>query len=527
MSPPMMTTAFWVAAGALGLALGTPNPLWQIPLLALLFPLALTRLGWGDGGGPLRRWSAVRRGWLCGTLGWLGVLYWVAVPVHEFGMLPWVLALPCPILLSVYMGVYSGLFALLARELCALRAPAWAAALGLGLGWYLLEWLRGWLFTGFAWMPLSAAFAPWPVLLQGASVLGAYGLSGLFAGFAALAGLGLARGGRRGPCLSGLAVLGMLALWIVGEGVLAEAPAVLGQGVDTVLVQGNLNQNVKWEPRMQRATIERYLRLSQGALESLDPSRGTALLVWPETSMPFDMERAPGFVAPLRALCRLERADLITGSIGTDPVTRKFVNRAYLILADGTDGARYEKEHLVPFGEYTPPLLDLPFLRPLLQGVGTFVPGKATAPLQLSGSASAGGLVPGLLICYESLFPELARARVRDGANVLVNISNDAWFGRTSAPWQHLHAAVLRAVEYGRPILRSTNTGVSAFVDSRGRVLAQSGLFVATTLHARVHPETAMTLFFRLAPWLPGGALIVFCALYGYLVRRVARRKLL
>ncbi len=522
----MMTTVFWVAAGALGLAAGMPNPLWQIPLLALLYPLALVRLGCGQGSVLPRRWSAVGRGWLCGALGWTCVLYWVAVPVHEFGMLPWLLALPCPILLGMYMGVYGGLFALLARQAASWRAPAWAAALLLGLGWYLLEWLRGWLFTGFAWTPLSAAFAPWPALLQGASILGAYGLSGLFAGLAALAGLGLAQGGRRRLLLPGVAALGLLALWIGGGRVLACAPSPFaGDGTDVVLVQGNLNQNVKWEPRMQRATIERYLTLSRGALEALGPDRDVALLVWPETSMPFDMERAPAFVAPLRALCRLERADLITGSIGVDAATRKYLNRAYLILADGTDGARYEKEHLVPFGEYTPPLLDLPFLRPLLQGVGTFVPGSATAPLALSRSAAEEGLVPGLLICYESLFPEIARDRVRDGANVLVNISNDAWFGRTSAPWQHLHAAVLRAVEFGRPLLRATNTGVSAFVDSCGRVVSHSGLFVAATLHARVSAETGMTVFFRLAPWLPACALAMVCALCGYLARRCARQK--
>ena len=157
--------------------------------------------------------------------------------------------------------------------------------------------------------------------------------------------------------------------------------------------------------------------------------------------------------------------------------------------------------------------------------MGTFAPGRATAPFVLSRSASEGGLVPGLLICYESLFPELARARVRDGANVLVNISNDAWFGRTSAPWQHLHAAVLRAVEYGRPLVRSTNTGVSAFVDSRGRVVMHSGLFVATTLHARVAPGTETTVFYRLAPWLPGCALAVCGALCVYVVRRRARRE--
>ena len=521
----MMTTALWVVAGALGLALGMPNPLWQGPLLALVFPLALVRLGWGDGGVVPRRWSAVRRGWLCGALGWVCVLYWIAVPVHEFGMLPWLLALPCPVLLGLYMGVYGGAFALCARELAVLRAPSWVAALVLGLGWYLLEWLRGWLFTGFAWAPLSAAFVPWPALLQGASVLGAYGLSGLFAGLAALVGLGLSQGLRRGLLLTGVAAAGFAALWAGGWSVLDGAPAEGTGGVDVVLVQGNLNQNVIWEPGMQRATIERYLTLSRGALDALPQDRGAALLVWPETSMPFDMERAPGFVAPLRALCRLERADLVTGSIGMDAVTRKYLNRAYLILADGTDGGLYEKEHLVPFGEYTPPFLDLPFLRPLLQGVGTFAPGRATAPFVLSRSASEGGLVPGLLICYESLFPELARARVRDGANVLVNISNDAWFGRTSAPWQHLHAAVLRAVEYGRPLVRSTNTGVSAFVDSRGRVVMHSGLFVATTLHARVAPGTETTVFYRLAPWLPGCALAVCGALCVYVVRRRARRE--
>ena len=189
-------------------------------------------------------------------------------------------------------------------------------------------------------------------------------------------------------------------------------------------------------------------------------------------------------------------------------------NRAYLVSADGADRGWYDKEHLVPFGEYVPPFLDLPFLRPLLQGVGEFLPGESTKPLTLaSASPDREPLVLGVLICYESIFPELARKQVAEGATLLVNISNDAWFGFSAAPMQHLSLAVLRAVEQRRWLARSTNTGISAFVDPYGSIVVRGGLFKAESLSHPVVPLTETSLFFVLEPWLPWLGMLLFLLL--------------
>ena len=202
-------------------------------------------------------------------------------------------------------------------------------------------------------------------------------------------------------------------------------------------------------------------------------------------------------------------------------------NRAYLIAPNGVGEGWYDKEHLVPFGEYVPPFLDLPFLRPLLQGVGEFLPGESTGPLVLPAtpqlSPDRGPLVLGVLICYESIFPELARKQVAQGATLLVNISNDAWFGRSSAPEQHLSLGILRAVEQRRWIARSTNTGISAFVDPTGAVVARSGLFKAESLSHPVVPLTEKSVFFTLEPWLPWAGLALFLTFFAPVLSRFRR----
>ena len=175
------------------------------------------------------------------------------------------------------------------------------------------------------------------------------------------------------------------------------------------------------------------------------------------------------------------------------PVKRGYLlyNRAMLVDENGGDAGHYDKEHLVPFGEYAPPGLDMPFLETLMQGVGDFTPGASVAPLRL------GNLALGILICYETIFPELAQQRVADGANVLVNISNDAWFGTTSAPEQHLQLSVLRAVEQGRYVLRGTNTGISAIIDPHGRIAERGGLFRAEVISGMATARAETTVFHR------------------------------
>ncbi len=507
--------------GALGLALGMPNPLMQIPPAVLAYPLCLFLLGRSADG-----WiAALRRGWLCGVCGAAAAMYWIAVPVHDFGGLPWVSAVPCALAVGAYLGLYGGLFAVAARLVRPLSPLRQAAAAG--LIWYLLEAARAVLFSGFPWLTLSAAFAPWPFMIQGAAVLGAFGLGGLLVGLICLPAAA-SPGNRRVLLIGSLGGFVLLA----GAGILRLRiePLVRGTPLVVTLVQGNMDQGLKWTPELQRFTTARYLDLSLGALLRRPD---THLVVWPETAMPYDFERRPDLNDAVRAFVREHGTGLLLGTVGQEGVQSLerpyplLFNRACLLLPEdrpGTKGGRiagrYDKEHLVPFGEYLPPWPGLAFLEPLLQGVGNFTPGRSDVPPVLPARSSSEGpsepLVLGVLICYETIFPESARRRAAEGAVLLVNLSNDAWFGRTAAPEQHLQLSVLRAVEQGRYLARATNTGVSAFVDPYGRTILSGGLFRAETLTAEVRPVTEHTVFFHLFPWLtPGAAFLLPLVLRG------------
>ncbi|MCL2122981.1 MAG: apolipoprotein N-acyltransferase [Desulfovibrionaceae bacterium] len=473
--------------GAAGLFLGFPNPFLHLPVLTLMYPAALAFLG-ECAPSPA---SALRRGWLTGLVGASAALYWLAIPIYEVGGLPWMLAIPCALSIGAYVGLYGGLFALLARKLRVY--PALVRCCALTLCWFLLEELRGFLFTGFPWLTLASAFAPWTPVIQGAAVVGSYGLGGLLAGTACL----LAHGFRHRSCLYGGLLLA-LALPLGGLIRLEKLPgpdAASPQALHLALVQGNIDQNQKWLPAYQRATLAHYLHLSRQAAANgnLD------LIVWPETAMPFYFQDQPEYASLIRGFAKTRAVPLLTGAPAHDggpPGKRRIFNRAFLIGSAGQDLGYYDKEHLVPFGEYLPPWLDHPALAVLFQGVGNFTPGVAELPLQFK------GLVLGLLICYETIFPEIAQARVDAGARLLLNISNDAWFGLSSAPEQHLQLSVLRAVEQGRWLVRATNTGVSAFVDPAGRIRARSSLMRTETLTGTVVPEGGFTPFHHIFPWL-------------------------
>lgn len=513
-----MNMLWWIFCGAAGLWIGMPNPVASFPAAALLYPASLFLLGTAS-----TSWKhAFRLGWVCGMAGASACLYWLAIPVHDFGGLPWALAAPCPLLMGAYIGLYGGLFAALAHALN--KEPVWRKSVALGLGWYLMECFRGWFFTGFPWLTLASAFTPWTPAIQLASVIGAYGLGGLLAGLSCLFAEGVLRARvPHAPRKTWLPALGgSLAgvLLIAAFGLFSVFPPPSGgKGLWVSLEQGNLDQNVKWEPAMQRLTVKRYLSLSAESL-SVPESERPGLLIWPETAMPFDYQAAPELPAAIRAFAKDRGVALLFGAPGFrsrgDGVVDAF-NRAYLVSSNGLNEGWYDKEHLVPFGEYVPPFLDLPFLRPLLQSVGEFLPGESTGPLVLPAapqlSPDGDPLVLGVLICYESIFPELARKQVAQGATLLVNISNDAWFGRSSAPEQHLSLGILRAVEQRRWMARSTNTGISAFVDPTGAVMARSGLFKAESLSHPVVPLTEKSVFFALEPWLPWAGLALFLTL--------------
>jgi apolipoprotein N-acyltransferase len=369
---------------------------------------------------------------------------------------------------------------------------------------------------------------------------------------------------RRVFCL--LAALAVLAS-CTGFGVwrmsaLPTRLAAEGVPVTLTMVQGNVPQDAKWTLEYQRFTLEKYLRLSIEGIRTqtqalsaqrkaggqIRPDAAAAasasglrigsekdavlapalpdMLLWPETALPFAFPQNKNS-EEVRAFVQGLGLPLVFGAPGVEYALRerKLFNRSFLLTPDDRSG-HYDKEHLVPFGEYLPPVLDWKLFQPLLQGLGGFTAGKAQ-PLFMLEPQDRPAVPMGMLICYEAVFPELARARVADGAQILLNISNDAWYDFTSAPMQHLHLSLMRAVEQGRWMARSTNSGITAFLDPLGGIhalgtasdswaLFKDGALTGTVLALRSH-----TPYFYLHPWLPALVAFLLATLCTPLIRRV------
>ncbi len=487
----------WPLAAGLGAFFGYANPAWHFPLLALVLPAALSTFG--------RAAQTSRQAfalcWRIGSVASIACLYWVYWPVMHYGEVNWILALPVPVLLAMAMGCYHGLFGVAAR--LSNRLSPLLAMVFLGLAWTSMELAQATLLSGFSWLTLASAFAPWTIVVQAASVMGAYGVSGVLAAIAAGAVLGV----RAKACLALSTALTIALLAFGWQRMDNDAETTPAHTV--AVVQGNIDQSIKWDPAYQMDTVRKYVRLSRDIAASASPE----LIVWPETSMPFYFQDDTPMREPAAAFARTGKAALLIGAPAYErtsgPQSFVLYNRAFLLTSGEASETWYDKEHLVPFGEYMPLAGVLP-LQKLVSGVGDFVPGRNEHPLKVN------GLALGVLICYEAIFADLAQERVAQGANVLVNISNDAWFGDTSAPHQHLRLASLRAIEQGRHMVRSTNTGISAFIDPLGRVRQVGPQFAELAAAGVVHPRNDNTLFHNVYGWLLAGlgaAMAVFAVL--------------
>lgn len=464
----------------MGAWLGFANPLLHLPIAVLAFPLCLAWIGLRATSGI----NAFKFGWIAGLLAGVGNLYWLVIPVQIYGGLPWYVALPCPVLLSALMAIYYGLFSYILFHL-GKRIEGGSLCILAGLAWASIEMLIGSMFSGFPWMNLASAFTPWPVFIQAASVVGAYGLSGLLA---ALSVALLLYSTYR--CALFLSV--GLAFLLVGFGFYRMDELSQAEPDYMIAVaQGNIDQSLKWEPKFQASTVKTYVELSLEAIQKSSPK----VVIWPETSMPFYLQDRTPYRKALEIFAKDTKTSLVIGSPAykvTDMKTRSYVlfNRAWLMDDLGRTTQYYDKEHLVPFGEYMPLEKLIPFEK-LVHAAGDFIPGTDNTPLMLDGVAL------GMVICYEGIFPELAQKQVERGATALLNISNDAWFGDTSAPLQHLNLTIMRAVEQGRWLVRSTNTGISAFIDPTGTIRAVSSQFEAQVLSASIEPRSEKTIFHR------------------------------
>jgi apolipoprotein N-acyltransferase len=261
-----------------------------------------------------------------------------------------------------------------------------------------------------------------------------------------------------------------------------------GEPLSVGLVQGNVEQAEKWDPALAPGIFESYLRLTRQAI-----AKGAEVVVWPESALPYTFEHDQPAADRVRALARDTRVPILLGSDQIERgVPTRYYNAAYLVQPDGSTGGVYRKMHLVPFGEYVPLKRVFFFAAPLVEAVSDFSAG-ATAEL-----LPIGGRPISTAICYEIVYPDLVRRFVAGGSQLLTTITNDAWFGRTAAPYQHFAQAAMRAVENGRFLVRAANTGISGAVDPYGRVIVATPIFEPAVIVTPVRLLTAATVYTRL-----------------------------
>ncbi len=428
--------------------------------------------------------------------------YWISYVVAHYGHLPYFLAIPVFMLLAAYLSLYPAVFAVA----CKLYNDGKSAWLGLPSLWILLEWVRAKLITGFPWNLVAYSQGSFDWIAQTADLWGPYGVGWLVILINTHIALWIM--GRRNYLGCLFLIVALLFSCVYGS-IKSEAykydylNSVSSKKLSVSLVQGNIDQSHKWDKRFQDFTLNKYFSLTRKAISS---SSGVRLIIWPETAMPFFFGAESELTSALVNFTRKIGQPLLFGSPGFSSnmvgQVNGFLNKAYLINKEGLVIGEYAKEHLVPFGEYVPMKKILFFVKRLVPATGDFVPGN------FSGIVEFEDVKLGLLICYEAIFPELTRKRVLKGAEVLVNISNDAWFGRSSAPFQHLEMARWRAIESRKPLLRCTNTGISAIIDSSGRMLSSLPLFTDGFINGDVLPLEYITPYERF-----GDVFVVFCAL--------------
>ncbi len=439
-------------------------------------PLLLTLPG-------LRGGQSLRWGFLAGTLVGLGTLYWI-YPTCRWGGVPWPMAGLAWGGLSAYLGLYWGLFGW-----CVVffsRAPLWQRPFWFAMGWVALEWARSWFLGGFPWLTLACSQWQIPKHLALAQLGGSYAVSFLvilFNGTLATAILAWAnKPVVRWAPVPGIAALIGLTAWSVW---LWRRPAALADNPwPMAIIQGNIDQYKKWDRSYVDEIMSVYSTLTRDA--ALEKPR---LIVWPETAVPGWIPNEPEPSQWVSDLARQSAVPLLVGAV-TREQTGDY-NAAFLISEDGKWADRYRKVHLVPFGEFVPFRRILsPFIR-VLNDLGTFDAGPSAHVL-----STPGGRV-GVTICFEGLFPHLVRRFTRNGAQVLVNITNDGWYRDTAAPEQHFSATVLRAVENGRWMVRAANTGYSGFISPRGEIVSRSLLMSPAVLYGAPVPLDRFTFYAR------------------------------
>lgn len=457
--------------------------------------------------------EAFSLGFITGLLCHIGILYWITFVVVHYGKLPYFAGISAMLLLAVYLSVYIALFA---SSIVYFRHRDIPVILVAPAMWTAFEYAKSYLFTGFPWENLAYSQYMYLPLVQMADITGIYGITFIIVMVNVIVYDVILMTKPETKRIIGEVAIGCVIILIICVYGILKIYNVRNSlnnadPVDVSIIQGNIDQDIKWNPQFQKETINTYKNLSLSKAVS-----GSGLIIWPETATPFFFQDEDDMHRMVIDLARNSGSWLLFGSPSYEKNKEglSFLNSAFLVSPDGNIRGQYDKVHLVPYGEYVPLRPLFPFISKLVAGVGDFSSGKGFYPLSLDHHKI------GVLICYEGIFPEAGRSYKEAGAELLINITNDAWFGMTSAPYQHLSMTTFRAVENRIYIARAANTGISAVIDPTGKIVSKTKLFKEASLRETVKYMNDKTFYM-----LYGDAFAYICILFIFVCILISMRR--
>ncbi|GAK57876.1 Apolipoprotein N-acyltransferase [Candidatus Vecturithrix granuli] len=457
-------------------------------------------------------------GWIAGFIHFAGTLYWVTVTMVLYGGLSQFFSAAMLVLLAMYLAIYLGLFCLLLRHFQ--QQTSFPLIVTAPVLWVALEYVRSFFFIGFPWNLLGYCQFQTPYITQIADVTGVYGVSFLIVFVnAGIYTIVLSKASRTSKVKAAIAFVGILGLCVGYSMKQLQAYSLDQQERITVaVIQGNIAQELKWNRQHRQQIFDTYARLSTGTL-----TQNPHMIVWPETAipfifqyedLPFTFHDEPHYKEQLLQLVQNLNVPLLFGGldiVAVPPPEQYYtLNSAFLLSPEGKILSKYDKIHLVPFGEYVPFEKLLFFVNRLTTAIGKVHPGTTYEIM------SFNDIPFGTVICFEVIFPNLVRKFVDKGARFLTTITNDAWFGKTAASYQHFAMVTFRAIENRVAFARAANTGISGFIDPCGRILAESDIFVEAALIHELPLRTTTTLYTRYGDWFAKLCLGLALAGIGY-----------
>ena len=476
-------------------ALAFPNAGIAWIIFIALVPLFVALTG-------ARNWrEAMLLGWLSQFTAWLMMVPWVVRVMSHYGGLPYVTGVLIFVAMSALLGLYGALFGFAFWRIApGDRFGRW---LLVPLAWAAVEYARTYLLTGFPWNLIASAIADYTPLLQFDRVAGPYALGALMLLPAVLIAWLITarpRGTARNFAIAGVVIV-CFVWWATG--IVAAKMFVRPSGTSparAALLQPNISQEMRWNNQNLIEIFKRMMSMTDAAVAG-----GAQVVIWPESTVPLSYASTDFYREAIESVSAARGVDNNLGSVAEDEAKSNRIWNAAFLVSGGRTIGHYDKIRLVPFGEYVPLRKLLFFAKKLVHEVGQFEFGTKDTPL-------AGVHSYGPAICYEIVYPQIARTQVRHGADVLVTITNDAWYDGTSAPRQHLNQARLRAVETDRYLLRAGTTGISAFVDPSGRIVQELAMNRQGIIYADFQPRKSTTPYVRFGDWFAWVACIAAAA---------------